>query len=271
MPATNPDLNKAQLLLTARAMLVCGIVTITVAFVNYIGLLIPFEPLEQSWQQVFVSRLVDLGIIPFIGIGFIFWGFWIEERSLQKRLPRRKFKIAALSLAFVLGLTFLLLSPLHIVNVWSRSREVLAQITTEARSAEERVEEQIQSEAFQTGVEQRQQVLSQQVDQLLRDEAAVQELLEGNELTEEQKGFLRQAQQDPERLKAFINSQTERIPAEIIGRIRERRQDLDTRARQSAFRSGVQTGISGLMLSGGYIALGASAFRGRPKSAKKKR
>ncbi|MEM9244700.1 MAG: HpsJ family protein [Cyanobacteria bacterium P01_F01_bin.153] len=273
MTATNsePSLNKDHLLLTARAMLVCGLVTIIVAFVNYIGLLIPFEPLEQSWQQMFVSRLVDLGIIPFIGIGFIFWGFWIEERSLQKRLPRRKFKIAALSLAFVLGLAFLLLSPLHIVNVWSRSREVLAQITTEARSAEERVEEQIQSEAFQSGVEQRQQALSQQVDQLLQDEAAVQALLEGDELTEEQKGFLRQAQQDPERLKAFINSQTERIPAEIIGRIRERRQELDARARQAAFRSGVQTGISGLMLSGGYIALGASAFRGRPKSVKKKR
>ena len=271
MTASNLEESKDSRLLPSRAMLVCGIVSIVVALINYVGLLIPFQPLDPAWQQGVTSRLVDLGIVPFIGIGFIFWGFWIEENSLGKRLPRRRVKVAALSLAFALGILFLLLSPLHMVNVWTRSREVLAQITTEARAAEERVEQQMQSESFQAGVERRQEVLSQQAEELLSDEEAVQELLEGDQLNEQQKAFLRQAQANPERLKEFIGLQTERLPSQLIGRIRERRQELDARARQAAIRSGMQTGISGLMLAGGYMALGASAFRGRPNTAKKKK
>ena len=270
MTASNIE-NKDHILLPARAMLACGIVAIIVALINYLGLHIPFQPLERAWQQGVTSRLVDLGIVPFIGIGFIFWSFWIEERSLGKRLPRRQFKIAALSLAFTLGLVFLLVSPLHLYNVWSRSREVLAQITTEARDAEERVEQQMQSEAFQSNLERREQVLQQQANQLLQDDNAVKELLEGDQLSAQQKQFLQQAQQNPDRLKDFISAQTQDLPVQLIGQIRERRQQLDERARLAAFRSGMQTGISGLMLAGGYIALGASAFRGRPKSIKAKR
>ncbi|MEM1425942.1 MAG: HpsJ family protein [Cyanobacteria bacterium P01_H01_bin.130] len=270
MTAPNTLPNPNQSLLPARAMIICGLVSIAVAFVNYLGLLIPFEPLDQAWQQSVISRFVDLGIVPFIGIGFIFWGFWIEERTLSQRLPRRKFKIAALSIAFALGVIFLVASPLHLFNVWSRSREVLAQITSEARSAEEQVEQQVQSEAFRTGLEQRQQALSAQAEALLKDEDAVKELLEGDELNEEQKNFLRQAQSNPEQLQAFIAAQADRLPLQLIGRIRERRQQLDERARVAAFRSGLQTGISGLMLSAGYITLGATAFRSRPARAKRK-
>ena len=94
--------------------------------------------------------------------------------------------------------------------------------------------------------------------------------MEGDELNEEQKNFLRQAQSNPEQLQAFIAAQADRLPLQLIGRIRERRQELDERARVAAFRSGLQTGISGLMLSAGYITLGATAFRSRPASAKRK-
>lgn len=238
-------------LLPARSLIVIGITAIALALVNYAVFAAILFPPSPARLQVFTAQVVDLGIVPGLGLALLFWGLWMYERETNTIGNGRPLRLGALILALVLGVSFAILSPVHLLNVRTTARETLARIVREGREAEE----QIDSPAFKNNLERRQQILNQQADALLSDSARVDELLAGDELNEAQKEFLRTARENPEEMDRLIQQQNQNFPVEVLGRIRQRRQELEKRARVQALRSGVRTGFSGLVLAAGYLAI----------------
>jgi hypothetical protein len=240
-------------LLPARSLIVIGLTAIALALANYAVFASILTPPDAARLQVFTAQVVDLGIVPGLGLALLFLGLWMYERETNSVGKSTPLRLSALILALLLGASFAILSPVHLLNVRATARETLARIVREGREAEE----QIDSDAFKNNLEQRQQILKQQADALLSDNARIEELLAGTELNEAQKEFLRSARENPEEMDRLIQQQNQNFPVEVLGRIRQRRQELEQRARIQALRSGVRTGFSGLVLGAGYLAIAA--------------
>jgi hypothetical protein len=246
-------------LLPARAISIVGLVAIALSLVDYLTLLISPEFGDRTWVQATTAQVVDRGIIPAIGMALLLFGLWMESRTTSTVSPWVKpLKGIVLVIATLFGIVLLITAPVHLLNVRSQAQENLAQIGREAVD----VENQLDSEAFKNNVDQRQQVLRQQAEELLNNEEQFNALLESGDLSDEQKSFLRQAQSNPAALDEYIATQTTNFAGQLIGRIRERRAQLDSQERVRAIRSGIQTGANGFVLAFGYLAIGWFGFAG---------
>lgn len=89
---------------------VVGIVLIVSFLLDFLILLLPFQPTDRLWQINLATALVDRGIVPLVGLGALFTGYWMDSTSdagskgLDLRVP-------VLILSSVLGLIFLLIFP----------------------------------------------------------------------------------------------------------------------------------------------------------------
>lgn len=266
MSASSPA-PSASSLLPARIVSLAGLVAIALALVDYLTLFVAPEFGDRLWVQATTAQLVDRGIIPAIGISLLLFGLWMESRIAAAEPPITKpIQGGVLILSLILGVVFLVTAPVHLLNVRSQAQQNLAEIGREAVEAEK----QLDSDAFRNNLDQRQQLLRQQAQELLNNEAQFNELLQSDQLSEEQKNFLRQAKSNPESLDSFIEAQTANFSSQLIGRIRERRQELDSQERIRAIRSGMQTGANGFILAFGYFAVGWFGLAGRSGAQKKR-
>lgn len=239
---------------TALALKVVAVVLLVSSLLDYIMLAIPFKPLDSEWQISFTSQLVDRGIVPMVGIALLAIAYWIGEMSDiggGSRNPFTELRFWAFTLASLLGLLFLLLIPLHVSNLSQANAQQLKQIDEQASVAENQIQQR-----------------TEQINALLKDEQRLQELDEaiekgeaqGQKLSPEQLQQLQEIRQqvltlrqDPSRLEEEIN----RIKTTVL----DRRTELEAQARTNAIKNGVRIGISSLLLSLGYIAIGWMGFK----------
>lgn len=235
---------------TALALKIVGLIMIVSSLLDFIILAIPFEPLKPEWQFGFTTQMVDRGVIPMVGMAFLFIGYWISSNmgmpSSESRSVVTDLRFWALLLAIVLGLLFLLLVPLHFKNVGQQSSQALEQISQRATQAETELKNQ-----------------TDQVSALVKDPKRLEELdkaisggqLQGEQLQRAQaiRDQLLAIKQDPNALKDRIDkAQTQ---------IRTGKLDAEKQARTAALKSGIRTGISSLLLAIGYSIIGAMGLR----------
>ena len=65
----------------SRALKVVGIILVVSFVLDLITLLIPANFLSPEWQINFITQVVDRGVIPLVGISFIFVADWIDRTS----------------------------------------------------------------------------------------------------------------------------------------------------------------------------------------------
>jgi hypothetical protein len=253
----------------ALALKVIGVVLILSFLLDFLILLLPFQPTDRGWQINLATALVDRGIVPMVGLGSLLIGYWIDgamdggSRGIDLRFP-------AFILSSLLGLMFLLIFPLHLNNVNQAKAQAINQINQEADQAERQVENQLNQ--FQTqlntpqGKAQFEQLQAQaraQFSELLKDETRYKQALESPQLPQQQKDLLKKFKANPQELEKFITQQTDpkALADQRKFQIRQRKADTQKQAGETAWKSGLRIGISSLLLSIGYIIIGWTGLR----------
>ena len=77
----------------ALTVKVVGIILILSFLLDFLILIFPFQPTDRLWQINLATALVDRGIVPLVGIGMLFVGYWIDgvnDSDRQKSLDIKK-------------------------------------------------------------------------------------------------------------------------------------------------------------------------------------
>ncbi len=236
---------------TSLCLKTAGTVLITSSLVDYISLLIPFEPLNSQWQIPFTLQIVDRGIVPMVGISLILIGYWIQNQNTAKS-GSSPLRSIALFLSLILGLIFLLLLPVQLFNLGEISTEAVANIEQSIGVAETRISEQFAQLNSLASDPQR----LQQLDQNIKDiESAIKnEEFQGQKLNSQQ---IKGLEANKEQLESFRD--LAKNPQELQTRLNESQEELQAqkgRAKTDALKEGIRIALSSLFLAIGYLTIG---------------
>jgi CHASE3 domain sensor protein len=227
-----------------------GFILVVSSLLDYLVLLYPFNVQERAWQLAVTGQLVDRGVIPMVGIAFLFAGYAfgniIGSSPSEQRAPWLDLRTWAMILSSLLGLMFLLLVPIHLNNISFASEQAIKQIGERA----EQLESQIQKQ-------------SQQVNNLLKNEQELNKLndaiksgkIQGDQLKQLQniQEKLQKLKEDPKALQKQIEEAQTKVRAEKL--------KAENQARRESVKSSIRTGLSSFLLAIGYIAIGGLGFR----------
>ncbi|NJK37882.1 MAG: hypothetical protein HC920_09040 [Oscillatoriales cyanobacterium SM2_3_0] len=242
-----------------------GGILILSSLVDYLTLLFPLNLMDRAWQLSTATQLVDRGIVPMVGIALVIVGFWMDtvvsggSQKPTKPLTDLRFWIAILST--ILGLLYLLLFPLHLNNTRLARAEALSQISQQANQAETQLDTRLGSDQFQQQVTERKTQLRNQFSQLLQNEQQLNQLIESGNLPQPVQDALEEAKTNPASLDRFLEQQADSLPDQLKTQIQERKQELEQEAKSRSFKSSLQTGLSSLLLSIGYIVIGWTGLK----------
>ncbi|MDA0867644.1 MAG: HpsJ family protein, partial [Cyanobacteria bacterium] len=239
MTAETPISGSSVSPLAAISMKIVGLVTILSALIDYLVLLLPPDLANPQWVLGLTTQLVDRGIVPLVGIALLLTGFWVERMATRggrggNLLLDLRFWSCALS--SLLGVIFLVVVAVHILNVRTTSQEALAQVTREANQATTQLEQRLAGELNQQ---------RQQLTLLFQDETLLQQAIETGQLPEE----VRQFQDDPAALDQFLNERAQEAQQRIQSEIGNRREEADQQVRREAVKSAIRIASSGLLLA----------------------
>ncbi|MEH2241413.1 hormogonium polysaccharide biosynthesis protein HpsJ [Nostoc sp.] len=257
---------------TALTLKVVGIICILSFFVDFLILLLPFQPTDRVWQINLATALVDRGIVPLVGLGLLFAAYWIDSADAVSDRPQGiDLRFPAVILSSILGLMFLLIFPLHLNNVNQAKTQTLNRIAQEADQAENKLNtdfSQLQAKlTTEEGKAQLEQVRNQtkaQFSEILKDEQKYKQALESSQIPPNIKELLKKAKTNPQVLDKAIEQQTDiqTLRTQKLSQLRQSREEAENQAKDAAWKSGLRIGISSLLLSIGYIIIGWTGLRG---------
>lgn len=242
-----------------------GVIMILSSLIDYVVLLIPqvtppnLNPDQAQLlglqQTVSVtSQLIDRGIIPMVGLAFLFAGFWMDSNSgATKKGLGALLKPAALALSVLLGLAFLALTFVNVNSQRLLNQRTVQQIGQAAEQAETQLKDRSQQVA---ALAQDNQRLSQ------LDQALSSGQVQGAQRDQLQaiKQQLEQFKQDPKALDQRVkDAQTE---------LRSRRDQTIKQNKQDFIKSSVRSGVSSLLLALGYLGIAYTGVSGLLGGAK---
>ena len=238
---------------TALALKTVGLVMIVSSLVDFLVLAIPpsgVDPLQKEWQLNLTTQLVDRGIIPMVGISLLLVGYWIGESFGSSRTEQNStvsnLRFWALLLSSLLGIIFLLVVPWHLNNVRLQSKQAQEQIEQGATQAETQLESQ-----------------TSQIDAILGDEQKLSELeraIKSGQVQGQDLARLQALKQQIENFKNDPEALNQRIDQAKI-KLRTEKQEKEKRVRSEAFKLGLRTGLSSLLLGIGYTVIGWMGLR----------
>jgi hypothetical protein len=235
---------------TALTLKVVGLIMIVSSLLDFIILAIPFEPLKPEWQLGFTTQIVDRGIIPMVGLALLVAGYWVGNSSggssTEPKSSVQDLRFWAFLLSSLLGLIFLLLVPLHFINISKQSGEALKQIDQKASQAEVQLDTQ-----------------TKQVDAIVKDPQKLSELeraIESGQVQGEQLARLQALREQLQTFKKDPKTLKQQVEAAQT-QIRSGKLKAQDRAKTEALKLGLRTGLSSLLLAVGYSAIGWTGLR----------
>lgn len=264
--------NRSASVNTALTLKVVGIICVLSFFVDFLILLLPFQPTDRVWQINLATALVDRGIVPLVGLGLLFAGYWIDNTDAASDRPQViDLRFPTLIVSSILGLMFLLIFPLHLNNVNQAKTQTLNRISQEADQAQNQLNNRFSQLQAQLNTEQGKAQLEQvrnqtkaQFSEILNDEKRYKQALENSQIPANIKELLKKAKTDPQVLDKAVEQQTDiqTLRNQQVSQVRERKEDADKQAKDAAWKSGLRIGISSLLLSIGYMIIGWTGLRG---------
>lgn len=225
--------------LAAMIAIVVGLVLVISSLLDYLILVFPPDIQNSQWLLNTISEVVGRGIVPMVGVCFLFAGFWMNVRS---GLPQaRKTSLAnprlwVLALSVFLGVVFLILSPLYINGVSKASATEIANIESQAKAA-----------AAQLG--QPAEQFRDRLKTLLKNPQELDRLLKSGQIPPQVAQQLEQARTNP----AVLDAQFNQFKQERQAQIDKRKDELIQRTRTGATKTTLRTGLSSLVLGVGYL------------------
>ena len=260
----------ASAISAARVLKVVGVILILSFFVDFLILLFPFQPTNQAWQIDLATALVDRGIVPLVGLGMLFAGHWFDTAE-DGSPPAIDLRFPALVMSCILGLLFLLIFPLHLNNVRQASAQTVDQINKEAEQKEtqlnnqlNQVQAQLNNEQVKASLEKQKSQVKARFTDLIKDEQRYKQALNDPNVPQTQKDLLKQFKANPQEIDKFVDKESDpqTVAAKQLSQIRQGKEQAEKQTKDRAWKSGLRTGISSLLLAIGYMIIGWTGLRG---------
>jgi len=253
--------------LAARSLQLVGTIMIVSFALDALTLLFPPNVTQVSWRLGFTSQVIDRGVIPLVGLAFVLAGLWISSMATESGLEspvQNLLKTGSVILAAVLGVTFLLIAPIHGADTIRSRNQAMRVIDQQASQAETR----LSSPQFEAGLERRQNQFKSQIEQLINSPSDFDRVL--SQAPEEQADLLRGFKENRNSLDEYVDRQARNIPTQALQQIRERKQEAEKRTQERAIKSIARSFSSGL-LAIAYLGIGWTGLTGGMGGARKRR
>ncbi|NES94428.1 MAG: hypothetical protein F6K32_04230 [Desertifilum sp. SIO1I2] len=262
--------------LAARALQLVGIVMIASFLLDALTLLFPPNLTNVQWRLSFTSQLIDRGVIPLVGTALLLAGLWLSSDpadSSSTSSGQSFLRGVSLVLAWVLGVTYLIVTPLHTIDTIRDRNLALTRIEQEATRAEAQLQAEIGRPEFQAELERQESQFKTQVNELLRNDEQLNQLLSSGQVAPEQATLLQEFRSNPAALDQFVTQQTQALPERALTRIRTSRREAEEQAQVRTVKS-ISRGLSSLLLAIGFVGIGwtgiSSGMGGRPRTGRRK-
>lgn len=234
---------------------VAGYLLILISLVDYVALLVPPQFNDPKWIGSTLIQSVDRGIIPLLGLVFLYVASFLESGSFapQARTPFLTGRFWAIVLSCLLGVGFLLAVPAHFMNTSKVADATIAQINQKSSQDEQALDVQVQQRLLQL---QEQVKDKAQLDQQLK---ALTDAINSGQIKGDQLEQAKKEQQNLEKLKTdpnYLNTMAKEAKDQALMKIRNDRQKLEEQARSEATKTSLRTGINSLLLAIGYTIVG---------------
>ena len=250
-----------------------GVVLILSFLLDFVILAFPAGERDALWQIGFITATVDRGITPVIGLGFLMLGYWLErsnDDSLTQPPSWLSLKFWALLLSSLLGLLFLIMIPLHINNVNTKSVRAVERINENSSQEEAKLQNEISQAQAQLGdpnvrtkLESDKNKFKTQVTALLQNEQQFNQAINSDRTPENEKKLLRQFKANPNALEDFLTQQSDPVAlgSKRLAQLQTQKQNLVNQAKQEALQSSIRMTIRSLLISIAYIFIGWMGLR----------
>lgn len=272
--------NRFAAAIAARTLKVIGVILILSFLIDFIILSLDFSPTDKQLQLRWAASMVERGVVPLVGLGMLFAAYWIDSFDDGNQSQPLDFRMPALIISSILGLLFLVIAPVHAMNVINQRTQVVDQITRDAQLAENQLKTQLNQVQAQLGndqvkaqVEKQRTQVKTQYSELLQDEQRYNQALNNPNVPQATKDLLKKFKANPQELDKFIAQQTDpqQLANQRLAQIRTRREELEKQAQEN-WKPGLRIVVNSLLLSVAYIIIGWSGLRsmGAFQSAKRK-
>ena len=240
-----------------------GFILILSSLIDFITLLIPIKSQDNAWVASTFTQLVDRGIIPMIGLAFLFLSYFLESGTIssERSKPFLSIRFWALILSSLLGLAFLFIAPLHMNNTRILAEQSNKQIDDRAANLTADLNNKVQQRQDQLTAalkdEKQRQLLDQQLAQISQAIASGQ--LKGDQLTQ-----ATQAQKELQDLKtnpSAIESKAKDFRNQGLIKIADEQKQLKAQAETDFRKTSIRVGLSSLLLALGYSIIGWTGLR----------
>jgi ABC-type multidrug transport system fused ATPase/permease subunit len=256
---------------TSRTLKVAGVILMLSFLLDFVMLLLPFQPTDKTWQIGLATDLVNRGIVPMVGLGLLFTGYWVDATNDGGPSSGFDLRLPSLILATVLGLIFLLIFPLHLSNIRQVSTQDVEKITKEANDKESAIDNDLNgklailnTDQGKAALEQRKTEFKTKINSIIKDEQQYKLALESPQISPAEKEIFKKIKANPQEIDKLIEQQTDfkAQAADQKRQIRESKESLIKQARDAAWKSGLRIGVSSLLLSIGFIIIGWTGIKG---------
>ena len=256
---------------TSLVLKLIGVIFVLSSLLDYVTLAVPLNLDNQSWQIGLVTNIVDRGVVPLVGMGFILVGYFIDGLADPNPLKKSGFslKLPIYILAALLGLVFLLMVPLHLNNLNSAKTDALERIQQGAGQGAEQIQQFLtQVDTLSKNPNQ----LNQQINRLNQAVEAGQ--VQGRQLNAQQLETLRQQRQQLQGLRDLAQNpeeykkRTEELKNQLETQLLERRKQAESQATTQALKQSLRIGLSSLMLAIVYSVIGWIGLKSEISSPK---
>jgi hypothetical protein len=253
----------------ALALKIVGIICILSFFVDFLFLISPFQPTDRLWLIGLLRNLVDRGVVPLVGVGFILVGSGMESSDT----PSLNLKLPTFILSILLGLMFFVIAPLHVINVNQYKVQTVDRFNREANQLENQIKAQAAQVQTQLGNQQVKDALEKQkaafkeqlagqLNEVIKDEQRYNQALNNPSIPQPQKDLLKKYKTDPKALDDFIANQTDpqQIATQRAGQIRDQKEQRLKQTEQDAWKE-VRVALSSFLLSIAFVVIGWTGLR----------
>ncbi len=254
--------------LTAQILKIIGIILLLSSLLDFAALAIPFRFQDKQWLLGYTTQMVDRGIIPLIGLGFLFAGFWFEGEGEGDARPNpfSTLRFWVLAWASLLGVVFLVLMPLHLNTTNQVLQDVvLKKINDDATTRTNQIEAQIKQEQSRiSSLISNEEQVKEQLKQL--DAAINSGQVKGPQLQQlqQQADQGKKLLQDLQQYKSnpgSLDAKAKDLRNQALTQIGSEKKRLEDQARTDSWKTGLRIGISSLLLALGYTFIGWSGLR----------
>jgi len=201
------------------------------------------------WQVTLVIEAVNRGSLLLVSLIVFLLGFWVDQVSNLVQ-PRRKLWRSLGVLIFVIsgliGLSFLLVVPLHFNNTRLVRQEMLEQIDQRATQAETELRNTLDAEISRQ---------RSQIGGILQNPDQLDQAIKSGQVSNQEATLLKQFQQNPQSLEQFLTSQARQIEAQRQSEIKNTQTNAEQQVRAEAVRTGFRGGLLCLMLAIGFTVV----------------